>query len=140
VTAVKDSAVAGANIGIRKAGEPLEAGVELWKRSSARTIYTNCNIDSNGDNANDTAACLSTSGLMKFFTANRSGLRRYLQLLMIMEAEAITRYVQARTIRLLAVNLFIQTKDCEVDLNNDGDTADTVGGIAEGHRESMETR
>jgi hypothetical protein len=131
---VKESEVAGARIEFEKLGNLWEAGVELWKRSSARTIYANCNIDSNGDNADDTAACLSTSGLMNFSTANRSALRRYLQAADDNEAEAIIRYVQGEDDPVVGGTTYsYRPRSVKVDLNNDGDTLDTVSGIPEGN-------
>jgi type IV pilus assembly protein PilY1 len=130
---VKESEVAGPRIEFEKLGNLWEAGVELWKRSSARTIYANCNIDSDSDNANDTGACLSTTGLMNFSTANRSALRRYLQATDDNEAEAIIRYIHGEDNPVIGATTYLyRPRTVRVDLNSDGDTTDTVDLIEEG--------
>jgi hypothetical protein len=130
---VRDAVVPGTDIEFEKLGNLWEAGLELWKRSSARTIYANCDIDSNGDNVNDTTACLSGTGLMNFSASNRSALRRYLQATDDNEAEAIIRYVRGEDNPVVGGTTYsYRQRSVKVDLNNDGDTLDTVGGIAEG--------
>ena len=114
------------DIEFEKLGNLWEAGTELWKRSSARAIYTNCSVAS--------ASCSGTTGLMNFSTANRTDLRPYLQAASDDEAEAIIRYIHGEDDSFVVggTTYSYRLRKVKVDLNNDGDTLDTVGGIAEG--------
>jgi hypothetical protein len=125
----KDAQVAGTDIEFEKASNLWEAGTALWKRSSARAIYTNCSAAS--------TLCIGTSGLMNFSTADsttRTALRPYLQAADDNEAEAIIRYVHGEDDSfVIGGNTYsYRQRKVKADLNNDGDFDDTVDGTAEG--------
>ena len=127
---VKDAQiVTTTDIPFELAGNLWEAGTELWKRSSARTIYTNCSAAS--------ALCIGTTGLMNFSTvdsATRTALRPYLQAADDNEAEAIIRYVHGEEDSFVigGTTYSYRPRMVKADLNNDGDYLDTVDGIPEG--------
>ena len=128
---LKDGAVPGADIEFETLGNLWEAGTELWKRSAARTVYTNCSIDS-GSCLTDAGG--NNTGLMNFSTANRTILRPYLQAANDDQAESVIRYIHGEDDSFVigGTTYSYRTRKVKVDLNNDGDTLDTIGGIAEG--------
>lgn len=79
-----------------------DAGVELWKRSTARTIKTTIG-----------------SGLIDFSTANSATLMRYLQTSNTTEADNIINYTHGTG------DYGFRTRTVKVDLNKDGDYLDT---------------
>jgi len=102
-------------------GDLWEAGKLLWNRNlttSPRTIKTT-----------------TGSGLIDFSVTNKTTLRDYLQARSDEEAEAIIRYIHGEDNPKVGVTTYsYRSRKVAVDLNGDGDTLDTVGGISEGEK------
>lgn len=81
-----------------------EAGVELWKRTTARTIKTSIG-----------------GGLIDFSTANKSILKDYLQAANDNEAEAIIRYVHGEDNPVVSGTIYeYRERTVAIDLNGNG--------------------